>query len=743
MRHLAPTDPTESTAPPLTDGEVSPRSAPTPAAQTFEGPTRVAVVGAGFIAEFHLDVLAKTPDVELVAVCDPLRERAEAAARRYGVPHVVTSIAELPALGIQVAHLTVPPDLHVRLAREVLEAGMGAFVEKPLALSSADAGALSALAAEKRLPLAVNHNMVFAPAFAKLLEKVRAGEIGRVEHVRVTLSVPLRQLDAGQFSHWMFATPRNIIFEQATHPISQLEALLGDIREAQTTLLGTRELQPGQIFHDRWLVAARAERGTAELYLAFGQDFTRSTLEVLGTDGSLEADLFHDHLCGETKTLYLDFWNSFLAGTRRARDLRRSAWRVLRGWVGFTLGISPRRDAFYVGMRDSIQGFHRALRRGEPLPGNGESATRVARWCEALAAEVPAEAPPAPAIPEPGPPRAGEVVVTGASGFIGRRVVERLLAREVPVTALVRRKHALPPAVLEPALDGRLRLIQTSLEDDEGLREALAGAAACIHLATGGGDDWETVERFMVRGSRRVGEACLDAGVGRLVYVSSVAALYGGPEGPAEISDDEPTDPRPQARPIYARGKIAAEKTLLDLHRERGLGVTIARPGVVLGQGTPMQHSGIGLWVRDNHCVGWGRGETPLPLVWVEDVAEALVRAALHEGDELDGKAWNLCARPPLTAADMVTELQRHTRRRLTFHPRSMWLSQTMEIGKWIVKKIGRRPGAQFPSWRDLKARSLARPFRCETAREILGWQPVEEREAFLDAAVRVYRPTD
>jgi predicted dehydrogenase/nucleoside-diphosphate-sugar epimerase len=719
----------------------SPSRDPAPTPLQLDGPTRVAVVGAGYIADFHLEVLAKTPNVEVVAVCDNNRARAEAAAKKHGVAQVVTDLAELPGLGIQVAHLTVPPDLHVSLTRALLELGLGVFVEKPLALGAEDARALADLASARELPLAVNHNNVFAPAFAELLERVRAGEIGAIEHVQVTLSVPLRQLDAGDYTHWMFRAPRNIVFEQATHPISQLEALIGSVKSAKTTLLGTRELHPGQLFHDRWSIAAEAEGGTAELYLAFGQPFTRSTLQVLGSDGCLEADLFHDHLAGERKTLYLDFFNSFLAGTRRARELRRSAWRVLRGWMGFTLGISPRRDGFFVGMQDSIENFHAALRTGKRLPGDGPRAVAVAEWCDAIATGISGEAPPVPDIPAPGEARPGEVVVTGATGFIGRRVVTKLLERGVPVTAITRRRHALPPAVLEPALDGRLRLIETSLEDDAGLAEALHGAAACVHLATGGGDDWATVEHAMVGGSRRVGEACLDQQVGRLIYVSSVAALYGGPDaGVAEIGDDYPTDPRSAARPIYARGKIAAEEALLELHAQKNLPVTIARPGVVLGDGTPMQHSGIGLWVRDNHCVGWGRGEHPLPLVWVEDVAEALVRAALHEGSELDGKCWNLCARVDLNAAEMVEQLRRHTGRKLAFHSRTLWVSQLMEIGKWVVKKVGRRPGATFPSWRDLKSRSLTPPFRCETARELLGWKPVEEREAFLDAAVRVYK---
>ena len=228
-------------------------------------PTRVAVVGAGYISDFHLAILAALDWVELVAVCDVDREKAAALARRHKVPHSVDSLAALADHGVQVAHLNVPPDLHVELTRELLNLGIGVFCEKPLALDAEAARELTSLAADKRLPLAVNHNNVFHPSFARLASRVAAGEIGRLQHVQVTLSVPLRQLDAGDYSHWMFRAPRNIIFEQATHPFSQIHHLLGKARRIESTILHSRELHPGQVFHDRWLVAAEAERGTAEI----------------------------------------------------------------------------------------------------------------------------------------------------------------------------------------------------------------------------------------------------------------------------------------------------------------------------------------------------------------------------------------------------------------------------------------------------------------------------------------------
>ncbi|MCA8979026.1 MAG: NAD-dependent epimerase/dehydratase family protein, partial [Planctomycetes bacterium] len=633
-----------------------------------------------------------------------------------------------------------PPATHVDVARRLLELGIGVFLEKPAALCAADVRRLGALAAERGLPFGVNHNHVCQPAFQRLLQRVQAGEIGRVEHVQVCWNVPLMQLDAEQYAHWMFRAPRNIVYEQGPHPFSQVHALVGRLVDARTTILSTRELLPGQVFHDRWMVAARGERGTAEVYLAFGQDFSRNTLRVIGTDGDLEADFQNDTLCGDRKTPWLEFYNSYTVVRRRAKELLAESRRVLWNYLAFTLGFRERRDAYFVGMRESTTAFHEAIARGLTPPTDAARAAEVMDWCDAVAEVASAESAKPLELPAPRDVRPGEVVVLGGTGFIGKRVIERLLERGVPTTCVVRRRHSLPGAIADAARDGRLRLLDGSLGDADALRAAVAGATTVIHLATGGGDDWDTVRKSMVENSLDFAKLAAKAGVKRLCYVSSVAALYTGPDGEYELADSPATDPKPDVRAVYARGKAAAERALFEFAARQSMELVVLRPGVVMGAGTPMQHSGLGLWARDNHCVGWGPGDHALPLVWVEDVAEALVRAALHRGSELDGRALNLSANPGLSAKQVVDELRAATGRDLHFHPRSLELSQLMEIGKWMVKRAGGRR-VEFPSYRDLKARALAPRFRSNLAREVLGWQPVEEREAFLDACVRIYAP--
>lgn len=730
----------ESSAPPAVTADPRPDTDAAPSAAAR--PTRVAIVGAGFIADFHLDVLAELDEAEAVVLCDPALDRARALASAKGVPAAVASLRELREHDVDVAHVLTPPATHVAVARELLELGVGVFLEKPAALCAADVRALGALAAERGLPFGVNHNHVHQPAFQRLLERVAAGDIGRVQHVQVCWNVPLAQLDAEQYGHWMFRAPRNIVYEQGPHPFSQVHALIGRMVDVDTRVLSTRELLPGQVFHDRWSVAARGERGTAEVYLAFGQDFSRNTIRVIGTDGDLEADFQNDTLAGDRKTPWLDFWNSYSVVRQRAKQLTREARRVLWNYLSFTLGFGERRDAYYVGMRGSTAAFHRALAADAAIPTGAEQAAEVMDWCDAVAS-VASDAGAAPLeLPAPPPAREGEVLVLGGTGFIGKRVVERLLAHDVPVTCVVRRRHSLPPVVADAARDGRVRLLDGSLGDGEALSRALEGVATVVHLATGGGDDWETTKRTMVDASTDFAKRAAAAGVRRFCYVSSVAALYTGPDAGYELSDSPAVDKKADVRSVYARGKAETERALSAACGAVPMELVVLRPGVVMGAGTPLQHTGLGLWARDNHCVGWGPGDHALPLVWVEDVAEGIVRAVRHDGKELDGQALNLCANPGLSARQVVAALRDATGRDLHFHPRSLEASQAMEIGKWIVKRAGGRQ-VDFPSYRDLKARALAPRFRCELAREVLGWRPLEDREAFLDECVRIYAPRD
>lgn len=104
-------------------------------------PPRIGVAGTGWWASTaHLPSLATYGSAELVAVCDPVGERARAAAGKFGAPHVFTDVADLLAAGV-VDGLVVatPHTTHHAVVRSALDAGVHVLVEKPLATTAADA----------------------------------------------------------------------------------------------------------------------------------------------------------------------------------------------------------------------------------------------------------------------------------------------------------------------------------------------------------------------------------------------------------------------------------------------------------------------------------------------------------------------------------------------------------------------------------------------------------------------------
>jgi hypothetical protein len=76
----------------------------------------------------------------------------------------------------------------------------------------------------------------------------------------------------------------------------------------------------------------------------------------------------------------------------------------------------------------------------------------------------------------------------------------------------------------------------------------------------------------------------------------------------------------------------------------------------------------------------------------------------------------------------------------LRFYPQSILKLQLIEIGKWIIKRATGRRDAPFPSYRDLKSRGLVAPFDTSDVKRDLGWQPVQDWQAFIQRGLAVHQ---
>ena len=149
-----------------------------------ERKVRVGIIGCGGIAHGkHLPSLAKLPHVELVAFCDVVREKAAAAAEKYGVPGagVHTDYREL--LGnksIEVVHVLTPNKSHSAISIASLEAGKHVLCEKPMAKTASDARRMleAAQRTGKKLSIAYQHR--HKPESVYLKKVIQRGDLGEV-----------------------------------------------------------------------------------------------------------------------------------------------------------------------------------------------------------------------------------------------------------------------------------------------------------------------------------------------------------------------------------------------------------------------------------------------------------------------------------------------------------------------------------------------------------------------------------
>ena len=696
---------------------------------------RVGLVGAGYISRVHAEALRTVPGVQITAVIDPVSANAESLASEWSIPHVFASLDDaLAGDTLDCAHVLVPPERHADVAAALIAAGKPTLMEKPLADTAAACSTLVGEADAAGVSLGVNQNFVYHPAFVRLRRLVQRRELGRPNCVACIYNVPLRQIAARQFGHWMFAAPGNLLLEQAVHPLSQIVALAGPISQMRVLAGPPLPIAPGQAITPTLDAIFTGTDLPASLRFALGQSFPFWQVSVVCDDGVAVADILANRFYTQRRTRWLDTVDGVASAARTGAALAGDSIRNAGDYGLSLLRLKPRSDAFVASMRASIAAFHAALDDGQAPELDGRFGTMLVAACEQMrdlafpAPPPPAAAPAAPSERDAAP----DIAILGGTGFIGTHLVRKCLDEGLCVSVMARSVRGLPALFHHP----RVRVTRGDIRDPAAVESAIGQVKLVVNLAHGGGGgSWQQIHDAMVGGAEAVTRACVARGVHRLVHVGSIAALYLGP-GSVPVTGATPPDPQAEHRADYARAKAACDRALLDLHARDGLRVVILRPGVVVGDGGPPLHSGLGFFNNDQHCIGWNDGRNPLPFVLVEDVAAAILLAARAEG--VEGRCYNLVGDVRPSAREYIAALGAALHRPLRFHPQSPLALWATELGKWGIKRAGGRR-SPVPSLRDLLSRGMKAPFDCTDAKRDLGWQPVADPAVFNARAIAVH----
>lgn len=265
------------------------------------------------------------------------------------------------------------------------------------------------------------------------------------------------------------------------------------------------------------------------------------------------------------------------------------------------------------------------------------------------------------------------VLVTGATGFVGGHLVDRLLERGDTVTALVR-----SPAKATHLSERGVRMVRGDLGDHAALAEAAADQDVIYHVAalTGAVDEAE----FMAANRDGTANLARAAAAGgrqpRFVLVSSMAA--GGPTRRGTLKSADGHD---QPVTMYGRSKLASELVL----RGGSLPWTVLRPPTVYGPRDRDNLLTVFKAARLGIAPVFGDGSMELSIIHVGDLADAIVRAGITP--DLEGRVFYVNHPEVITSATLVRTIGGEIGRDVALLPVPEWLARAAlsATGMWAA----------------------------------------------------------
>ena len=332
-----------------------------------------------------------------------------------------------------------------------------------------------------------------------------------------------------------------------------------------------------------------------------------------------------------------------------------------------------------------------------------------------------------------------KILVTGAGGFLGKAIVERLLEHGQNDLRCMLRDASKTRGLETIAArypEARLEFVTANLRNPNEIPRSVAGADIVIHAAAA--LKGSPAEMFMdsVVASRNLLEAIAnELRHIRVVLVSSFGAM-GVAELPrgAMVDEKTPLEQHPERRDVYSHSKLRQEQLFWEYREKYGFELVVLRPGVIYGPGGGhfSNRVGLSLFGRFLHL----GGKNLLPLTYVDNCAEAIVVAALSESSS--GQVYNVVDDDLMTSGQYLSLYKKNVRRVKSIpvpYFALMWGSQ-------MVERYSERSKGQLPAiFTPYKTRAMWGGNQFSNAKlKSLGWRPVLSTREGLERAFAAFR---
>ncbi len=328
---------------------------------------RVGLVGCGKMGLHHLAAIAKAPGATVVGIADPL---ADADELKGLIPADARIVADVGALLAEtrpdVVHIVTPPHTHASIARTLIEAGVHIYVEKPFAMSKAEAQEILALAAEHGVQVCAGHQNLFErPA---ILAREQIGTIGRVVHIESFFSFR-------QVRRTITAVDQaNDILPHAVYPlVDQMRAGTG-LYDAPIAVAGMDVRTSGDVY-----ALLRLGDCTGVLIVTLSGRPIEQYQTIVGTNGVMRAD----YVTGSVTRLLGPGTGPGILLT----PFRRS-WQTFKGATKNVAGILLGHHGSYPGLTVLVKRFYESITLRSAGPMTAQSIVDTVDICEQIGAAL-------------------------------------------------------------------------------------------------------------------------------------------------------------------------------------------------------------------------------------------------------------------------------------------------------------------------------------------------------------------
>jgi nucleoside-diphosphate-sugar epimerase len=332
-----------------------------------------------------------------------------------------------------------------------------------------------------------------------------------------------------------------------------------------------------------------------------------------------------------------------------------------------------------------------------------------------------------------------KVLVTGATGFLGTALVERLLARGEKDVRCFQRAGSDGQAIEALARahpDARVERFVGTLATTAGAARALEGVGTVYHLAASLAGAPADIFLSTVVASKNLLEALVAAERPPKVVLVSSFGVYGvaGLSPGAFVEESTALEEHPERRDVYSHAKLRQETLFREYQSRHGFPLVVLRPGVIYGPGGSRVSARVGLDLAGIFL--FLGGSNLLPLTYVDSCADALVVAGQSAAAE--GQTYNVVDDDLVTARQYLSRYRAEVKRlRVVPVP-----YPALQVLSRMVAAYSRWSKGQLPAiFTPYKTATSWKPTRFTNARlKALGWRPLVPTEEGLRRAFEHYR---